>query len=401
MPMARTLLALFTCAALAPAGELHTLSGKSYTGELASVSEKEIGFQSGTAVVKVPVPDVLRIELQRSNPLGTLKYSEIELTDGTLLHASQFALKDKQVEAVLAGSDLKVQVPLALVTFILNDAQDPATRKEWTEKFLGRKRSQDLLVIKREGVLNGLSGTLGDGGNDKGEISFAIEVGGTTRQRAINPAIGPAQGMIFLRSLGSDAPAVLCKVYDANQNVFVAAGLTLDATTLTVTTVAGARLTVPRQALARLDYSNDKIVFLSDLKPLEVVEKPTISSAFKKSYALDRNLDDGSLQIDESVYPKGLAIHAHTELTYALDGKYQKFEAVLGMDATIGGDGQPLVKIEADGRSLFSGVVTRRDKHRELNFDVKGVRQLRIVVTSSGPIDFGDLVDLGNAKLSK
>src|SRR5439155_7806164 len=154
-------------------------------------------------------------------------------------------------------------------------------------------------------------------------------------------------------------------------------------------------------AIARLDYSNDKVAFLSDLKPTEIIEKPTLSSAFKKSYALDMNLEGGPLQIDDHSYSKGLALHSHTELTYALDGKYQKFEAVLGMDTAVDSDGQPLVKIEADGRALFSGLVTRKDKGRELNFPVKGVRQLRIVVSSSGPVDFGDLVDLANAKLSK
>jgi hypothetical protein len=401
MPKFRVVLVLLTSAALAPAGELHTLSGKTYQGELAAVSDKEIGFRTGTGVVKVPVVEVLRLDLgQPINPLGpTLKYSEIQLIDGSVFHARQLAIQGKEVELTLAGSDLKVRVPLATVTSILNDAQDPAARKEWAEKFLGRKRSQDLLAIKREGVINGLNGTLGDSGNARGELSFEIQVGDQTRQRDFNPTA--AQGMIFLRSPGSEAPPVLCKVYDTNQNLLVASKLALDSTSFMITTMAGARLQLPRQAVARLDYSNDKVVFLSDLTPVDMVEKPTISSAFKKSYARDRNLDDGSLLIDDTVYPKGLAIHAHTELTYALDGKYQKFETALGMDAALGSDGQPIVKIEGDGRPLFSGVVTRKEKHRDLNLPVKGVRLLHIVVASSGPIDFGDLVELGNAKLSK
>src|SRR5260370_40078137 len=97
-------------------------------------------------------------------------------------------------------------------------------------------------------------------------------------------------------------------------------------------------------------------------------------------------------------------MHAYTEVIYNLEGKYQKFEAVLGMDAMVGGDGKPLVTIEADGNKLFSEKVTRKDKRRELNYSVKGVRQLRIVVTSSDQSDLlglGDHVDLANARLSK
>jgi hypothetical protein len=96
-----------------------------------------------------------------------------------------------------------------------------------------------------------------------------------------------------------------------------------------------------------------------------------------------------------------LAIHAYTELVYNLDGKYSKFEAVLGMDDQVPGDGKPVVKIEADGKELFAGTVSRRDKRRILSCDVKGARQLRIVVSPGRLFDFGDHVDLANAKLNK
>jgi hypothetical protein len=71
------------------------------------------------------------------------------------------------------------------------------------------------------------------------------------------------------------------------------------------------------------------------------------------------------------------------------------------MDDGVGGEGQPLVKIEADGKELLSQIVTRKDDRRELSYDISGVKQLRITVTSNRLLDFGDHVDLANAKLSK
>src|SRR5262249_20129361 len=143
----------------------------------------------------------------------------------------------------------------------------------------------------------------------------------------------------------------------------------------------------------------DKVVFLSDLKPVEVIEKSR--QGRKDNVHLDKNLENGSLQIKGEAYSKGLALHSHTELVYTLDGKYKKFQAVLGMDDGVGGEGQPLVKIEADGKELLSQIVMRKDDRRELSFDVSGVKQLRVIVTSSRFLDFGDHVDLANAKLSK
>jgi len=184
-----------------------------------------------------------------------------------------------------------------------------------------------------------------------------------------------------------------------HQGTLVASKVAMTATGFTVTTVAGAKFEFPRQAIARLDYSNDKVVFLSDMKPVELIEKS--KQGRKETMKLNKNLDNGSLQLEEQFYSKGLAIHAHTEVTYNLEGKYQRFDAVLGMDALVGGEGKSVVTIEADGNKLFSQTVTRKDKRRDLSFPVKGVRQLRIVVTSEGLFDFGAHVDLANAKLSK
>ena len=71
------------------------------------------------------------------------------------------------------------------------------------------------------------------------------------------------------------------------------------------------------------------------------------------------------------------------------------------MDDVVGGDGQPRVRIEGDGRELFGQVIGRKDERRNLDLDVGGVRQLRVIVSSARPFAFEAHVDLANAKLSK
>ncbi len=379
---------------------MQTLSGKILTGEVVSLSEKEVVFKTASGQVATPVSDVLQIELQREGTLPSgLKYTDIELTDGSVLHCTQFAVKGKDVEVTLAGSNIKAKVALATITSLLNDAHDPAIRKEWQDKIVSKRGNQDVVAVKLGDVLNGLEGTLGDSGNAKGEIPFEYEVGGQRKKKDLDPAKAQVFGLLFLRSLPSDAPSPLCKVVDVHQGVLVASKLAMSPTSFTITTVAGPKFEFPRQAIARLDYSNDKVVFLSDMKPAELIEKS--KQGRKETMKLNKNLDNGPLQLEEQFYSKGLAIHSHTEVSYNLDGKYQKFEAVLGMDTLVGGDGKSLVTIEADGNKLFSEAVTRKDKRRNLSLPVKGVRQLRIVVTSASLFDFGAHVDLANAKLSK
>jgi|GEM_PF-234425 len=392
-------LLVLSFAAAGLAGELHTLANKTISGELLSLSDKEVVFRSARGEVKTPVGDILVIELQRETPLATgVKYADIELIDGTLLHCSKYSFKAKELEATLAGSELKIKLPIAYLSYLLNDAQEPAIRQEWQEKFVAKKGNQDLLAIRRDGVTNGLEGTLGDAANENGEISFEYDVGGSSKKRGIDPF--KSLGLLFVRSLPPNAPASLCKVFDVNQNTVMASKLDMGANSFTVTSIAGVKIEYPRQAVARLDYSNDKVVFLSDLKPAELVEKS--KQGRKDTVRMNRNLDNNNpIELEDQVYPKGLALHAYAELVYNLDGKYQKFDAVLGMDAKVGGNGKPQVTIEGDGNKLFSETVTRQDKRRDLSFSVKGVKQLRIVVSSSGLFDFGDHVDLANAKLSK
>ncbi len=94
--------------------------------------------------------------------------------------------------------------------------------------------------------------------------------------------------------------------------------------------MAGCRVEYPLALVARLDYTKDKLAFLSDLEPVKVVEK----SSFDRidHYRRDKNLDDTPLRLGGKNHPKGLALHAYTELVYDLDGKYKEFKALLGVD---------------------------------------------------------------------
>jgi hypothetical protein len=356
--------------------------------------------------LKTPIHDILDITLLPAGNPPTGKYTDVELTDGTLMHCRTLTVKGNEFQATLASSGPTgptVKFPLASVYYLLNDAQDEALRKQWAEKYLDKytkkQATQDTLVIRNPEtkVVNAVEGTLGEG-NDKGEIFFEIGIGNIKQKRTFPPTKTNVVGMIFLRNPGSEGPARLCNVFDVSHNTFAAAKLALDAKSFKITTVAGAVLECPRPTISRLEY--DKIIFLSDLKPIDTVQKS--KQGRQENVKIDKNLENTPLKLDDQPpYSKGMAIHAHTELTYALDGKFSKLDAVVGMDASVTGDGKPVVRIEADGRELFNATITRKEKRRELSLDVKGVKQLRVVVTSTGLFDFGDHVDIAYPKLSK
>lgn len=396
----RKLSFLFLLAWILPAwsADLRTLGGKSISGELAAVTDKEIVLAKDGKRTAVPFAEILQVELQKQNEAAASgPFIDVELSDGTLLHCKKVAFKGKLAQLSLVGSDTSFEIPLQAVSNILNGAQDAALRQEWQEKVLDKRGNQDQVVIRRENAFNALQGTLGEG-TATGQIEFTLEVGGERRTRALD--LDRVQGLVFQRPAIAGGLTPLCKVIDLKQNTLVAAKLELIQDKLKVFTVSGAAIELPRASIARLDFTNDKIVYLSDMKPAQQTYRSLTGR--NDPPRLDANLDGkGPLQVKGETFSKGLALHAHTELTYNLDGKYKKFEAVLGMDDVVGGDGQPRVRIEGDGRELFGGLVSRNEDRRNLDLDVQGVRQLRVIVSSAKPFGFGAHVDLANAKLSK
>ncbi|HEV8062952.1 MAG TPA: NPCBM/NEW2 domain-containing protein [Gemmataceae bacterium] len=380
------------------AADLRTLTGKNVEGELVAITDKEVIVAKDGKRTSVPFAEILQIDLQKAGESangGPL--IDVELTDGTLLHCKKVAFKGKEAQLSLLGSEVFQRVPLQSISSILNGAQDTVVRQEWQEKIISKRSTQDRVVIRRDSALNALQGTLGDA-NDAGQIEFSIEIGGQRKTRGFD--LDAVQGLVFLRTPAADAPSPLCKVVDLNQNTIIAAKLQLNGDSLKASTVAGPVLELPRSSLVRLDFTNDKIAYLSDMTPASLTYRsPTGRNDPPR---MDTNLDGkGPLQVKGEVFTKGLAIHAYTELTYNLDGKYKKLEAVLGMDDVVGGDGQPRIRIEGDGRGLFGQTVSRKDDRQNLDLDVHGVRQLRVIVSSAKPFGFEAHVDLANAKLSK
>jgi hypothetical protein len=388
--------------------KLRTTTGKAFEGELVSMSDKELVLRGKDGPVTVPMKEVLDLTLQPASQPSEAKYTDVELTDGTLLHCVQIAIKKDKVEVKLAGGP-EVKLPLAAVNYLLNNAQEAQVREEW-QKLQAKRGNNDLLAIKdSEGVVNSLAGTFGEGDEAGTAIGFETASGTKTK---IN--LTRVHGMSFLRKLSPEAPLAVCKVYDTSKNVLAALKVAFDASGFKVTTAAGVEVAYPRDLLARVDFSSAKLAYLSDLEPIRVIER---SSGGDKDdwvdhYRRDKSLsDDPQIKIGKEKYAKGLALHAYTDLVYDIGGEYKEFKAFLGFDPNIKRvSGSPVkILIEGDGRELYSAAVQPPDPKdlkalqapQPLALNVQNVKRLRIVVSSSGLFDLGDYLNLADAKVSK
>jgi hypothetical protein len=403
MPTFRTLVVLLAFVPMVSAADLpklRTTTGKTIEGELVRMSDQEVVLRGKDGPVTVPMREVLDLNLQTASQLVEAKYTDVELTDGTVFHCVQFSIKKDRVEVKLAGGP-EVKLPLAVVNYVLNDAQDPKVREEW-QKLQAKRGNNDLLAIKdSEGTVNSLSGTFGEGDDMGTAIGFETASGNKTK---IN--LTRIHGMSFLRKLAPDAPLAVCKVHDTSKNVLAALKVAFEANAFKVTTAAGVEVSYPRDLLARVDFSSGKLTYLSDLEPVRVVERSVGDAAeqWVEHHRRDKNMDNSSpVRVGKETFPKGLALHAYTDLVYDIGGDYKEFKAVVGVDPKVGrtGEGNVKILIEGDGQKLFADELNRKSPSRPLTLNVKNVKQLRIVVSSGGLFDLGDHLNLADAKVSK
>jgi hypothetical protein len=394
MPVCRTLIVFFACACLSWADEVKTLAGKKITGTVIAISDKEIVVKTDGGDVKTPLAEVLALDLRAVAGLpDNIKYTELRLLDESVLRCKEVLFEGRQLKVTL-HSEQTAQVPMASVISLLRDAQNKALRKEW-DAILAESVKRDRLVILSAGALNALVGTFGEVDAKKQTVQFRVE----DLNQTINRALDKTHGMIYYRTEQLKNNPV-CYVMDAMGNTLAALKVELQDKTFTVTTVGGIVVKYQAEQLARLDYNLGKLKYLSDVEPSRVVERS--GAGLIIAHRKDANLDGEPIVLDRA-YPKGLSLHAYTELEYKLDGKYKEFYVVLGVDSRVGSESQAKVTIEYDGRKVFSEVITAKSLRvlPEDARDIRNVNRLRIIVSSSNLLDLHDHVTLADAKISQ
>jgi hypothetical protein len=386
--IAAPLVLLLSTAALAD--DLRTLAGKTITGTVTAVNDKEIALKTETGTVSTPLTQVLAVDLRMPKAIPADKYTDVRLLDDTVLHCTKIAFKGKEATLTLS-SGTAIQLPMHFLVSMVQDAQDPEVLKKW-DKLRAVSVKRDRIVILKDGELNALEGTFGDADAEGKTIQFRLESG--------NMLMIPMErlhGMIFYR-LEAPVETPLCRVLDVQGNSLTAVKLAYDGKTYTLTTSFGAKLPFAAEALARFDFNMGKLTYLSDLEPAKVVEKSGVGLIVH--YKKDVNLDGEPILLDGKAHPKGLSLHAHTELEYNLAGKYKVFKALLGVDPRVGGDSEAQVTVLCDGERRFSEAVSSKAV-RPLSINVKDVTTLKIIVSARNFLDLHDHVTLADALVSQ
>jgi hypothetical protein len=378
--------------------ELRPLKGDKVKGDLVSLTDKDIVLQVNGKPLSTPVEGTLQLEFRApTNPTGS--YTQVELTDGSILRCAEVQFKGG--DAILSlVSGQTATVPMRLLSSVMKEANDVKLGAAWKELLGSSKRAYDALVIKKQsGSLGFGEGTFYEASSDGKTIGFKRQ-GSEDKE---NFSLEKIHGMVFSRQPDPNMPSRLCEVLDVQGARLFAKSAALKEGKIVVETQCGARIDYTPDALAKLDYSKGKLTYLSqmDLARVKLVQVPYLNSPeFKR----DHNVDGGELRLAGKKYETGLGMHARTEVTFDLEGEYREFKAVAGIDDNVSqGDGSPVVvRIEGDGKELLTLSLTRKDGAKAINLNIKDVQKLRVIVDKSpDSLGIGSHMDLADARVNK
>lgn len=127
----------------------------------------------------------------------------------------------------------------------------------------------------------------------------------------------------------------------------------------------------------------------------------------------DRSAGDHPITLHGAAYPKGLGMHAFSEVSYYVGGAYATFSADVGVDDDAGVSdafygstdlvaGTVVFQVWADGQKLFDrGVMTRDAPARHVDVPITGREVLTLVVADGGDGTYHDHADWADTRVER
>lgn len=387
------ILPLVLLAALAdlPAVEVETLKGERRSGTLAAIDESTLSLRPvDSPPVDVPLAEVLELRFPGAAPPDPLIGPRVVLVDGTRLTCQEFTVKSGQARLVETSQCGTIVLPITWIAEVRFGISTAKLDEGWKE-LAARESKTDLLVLKKDDVLDFLGGVTGDVDE---KISFLLD------GDEVPVAREKVYGIVFRRKpprLGKPACFLTLSGGDALQ----AYKLSWNGQSFQARLGGAAEVSLGPRDVAAVDYSAGKVRYLSQLEPRDVKWVPFFDAISYHEFRRDRSFDGGPLTLGGKSYSRGLAINSRTTLRYRIAGEYTRFQAITGIDDQIREYGLVRLVISGDGKPLFDAEVKVKDPPRRLDLDVSGVRDLEILVDFGDESSIGDYLDLADAKLLK
>jgi hypothetical protein len=383
-----------------PSVEVRTLDGETVSGHLVGLTANQVDIETSEGPVTLETETVKDLapsqsDVQPPKETGT----QVKLADGCWLSATDYSVSDGRA-SITTLSGTSVEVAARDVASVRLQTGSDDLRSEWSD-IVDSEPDTDLLVVRGADALDY------HGGIVKGVTDTVVEF--EMDGEALPVKRSKVFGMVYYQSAGRNLPDSVCTLIESGGSRWEVRSLQLEGDDVRWTTPLGLELESRISALERIDFSQDKILYLSDIEPDSEDWTPHIGmddrlgSVAKLMYLprQDRGRGKNPLQLEQKSYTKGVALHSRTEVVYRLPGRFRRLRATAGIDDTVRPHGNLVLVIRGDGRLLLDRVIAGSDPPLEIDLDIAGVRRLAILVDFGENQDIADHLDLCEARVVK
>jgi hypothetical protein len=422
------LLMTLTCEAVivgaaAPDVTVKSLDGDSLVGQLIDWTNEEVIVGGSSGTQKMQRADLEEIIFSPSpgapSQVPSVDGMQVQLIDRSELPVQSFLVAGDKASIVWEAGDSQT-MPLSLVRSLNLVAADERLDKAW-KRLRDKPRRGDRLAVRKgegidyvEGVISGIT---------KEHVNFELDgesipvkwskLAGLLFADRPSRQLSPAKCQLTMQS-GAQVSAASWKSTPRGVAIQLPCGLTLD---------------IPYQRLRRINFSQGKVTYLSEMTP-SVTEWSPYLTAGKLEPLLARfygspkdpatdgaqavtsdrleiaTLPGGSSnespqQSTVESYTEGLSLQSRSRLIYDLPAEARRFEARVGIDAASVEIGNVQFKIRGDGRLLYAEEISGSTGPRDVSVDVAGLRRLELIVDYGKNQDTGDRLNLCNARIVK
>lgn len=392
-------LILVAAAPASPPVEAHTLDGQVVSGSLEGLTSQQITLRTSKGAISLPLQQLAGVNPHK--PAAQPKSSAavgVELVDGSSLMASEYTVHEGRARIALVGGST-LELPTQDIAAVRLQSPTDALASHWS-RIRENETETDLLVVTKDQSLDYHRGILRE--VTSAAVEFQIDADRLPVKRA------KVFGLIYYHPRGRDVPEPICRLWETSGSIWAVRTIELKDGNLAWTTPLGQAVSHPLADVARFDFSQGKIVYLSDLEPASVNWTPYFGGGQplprrSELYAprKDIGLDSTPLELDGKTYTKGLALHSRTELVYRLPGKFHWFRALAGIDDGVRPRGNVRLVVRGDARILLDISLSGTEAAKPIDLDLQGVRRLAILVDFGEDLDVGDHLDLADARIVK
>ena len=365
------------------------INGKSFNGSIESIDQQ--GQIAGQGIPQgLNVADLLSIKTKRTVSKTASKVVVYPAGGGEIF-ANQLALSDESLTC--QGTDGgEIQLPLQSIRAVVW-----ASSSGVQSTVKSPLKDNDQIVVQVEDGERIVSGILESVDGEFLQVNYKNE----------SRKIGLAKVMAFvIADLGlkkQSGVAATVELVDGSRLVGVVGELA--GGDLEMKRAGGASLKIKAQKVVAVSIVSDRLAYLSDLSPVEVQEK----SIFAIQLPWQRNRSVGNnpmrLTVNQSretiEFNKGIGMQSFSQLSFANSNDFDRFKAVVGIDAETAGHGDCQMVVRGDGIELWSRRVKAADDPLQVDLDIAGIKEITLIVYPGEEFDLGDHADWGEARLLK